>query len=135
MSLVVPNQGEQIALECFLNIAPAADVVLRLYTNNQTPGATDTEADYTEASGSGYAAVSLTPASWVITLGDPTEAAYPEQTFTFSGALGNVYGYFVTQDASPARLLWAERFTDGPYNVTGASVEIAITAKITLSTA
>jgi len=135
MSLVVPNQGEQIALERILNIAPATDQVLRLFVNDQTPGGTDTEDDYTEASGSGYAAETLDPASWVITPGDPTEAAYPEHTFTFSGALGNVYGYFVTEDASPPRLLWAERFTDGPYNVTGASVEIAVTAKLTASTA
>ena len=135
MSLVVPNQGETIALECFLNVAPATDRMLRLYVNDQTPGAADTEDDYTEASGYSYAAVTLTPASWVITPGNPTEAVYPEQTFTFSGALGNVYGYYVTEDASPPRLLWAERFTDGPYNVTGASVEIAVTPKLTASTA
>jgi hypothetical protein len=134
MSLVVCNQGERIALEAFLNIAPAADLVLGLYTNNLAPSATDTEDDYVEATGYGYAAHVFVPGDWVITPGNPTEAVYPEVIFTFTGALGNVYGYFVTEDASPPRLAWAERFTDGPYNVTGSGIQIAVTPKITAST-
>ena len=131
MSLVVPDVGEERALELLL----AMPLALRLYVNNLTPGAADQLADYTEASGSGYGAIALDSAAWTLTPGDPTEAAQPEQTFTFSGALGNVYGYYVTEGDSPAILRWAERFTDGPYNVTGASVEIAVTPKFTASTA
>lgn len=131
MALVVPNQGEQIALEAFVGKTAGQNLVLRLYTNDVTPGETNTEATYTEASGNGYAAITLTAANWTVTPGAPTEAAYAEQTFTFTGALGDVYGYYFTQVTS-GKLVWAERFTGAPFNIANNGDQIKITPKITL---
>ena len=131
MALLVPNQAEDIILQNMLNQTAPEDMVLKLYTNNHTPVEADTEAAYTEASGSGYADVTLLGANWVITPGAPTSAAYAQQTFAFTGALGNVYGYFVVQELS-GLLMWAEIFSNGPYNIQNNGDEIKITPTITL---
>jgi hypothetical protein len=131
MTLLVPNNGEGDMLKAIVNHTAAENLVLRLFTNNVTPGETDTAATYTEASGNGYAAITLTGSSWTITEGAPGDASYAQQTFTFTGALGNVYGYFLTR-ATSGRIAWAEKFTDGPYNVVNNGDQIKITPKITL---
>lgn len=132
MPLVVPNNGEGDGLEYFVNKASPQNLVLRLYTNNVTPAETDTAASYTEASGSGYGAITLTGASWGSpSEGAPSSIAYAQQTFTFTGALGNVYGYFMTR-ASSGRIALAERFADGPYNIANNGDQIKITPQITL---
>jgi hypothetical protein len=131
MALVVPNQGEQIALEALVGKTAGQNLVLRLFTNDITPGETNTESTYTEASGNGYAAITLTAASWTVTPGAPTLAAYAEQIFTFTGALGNVYGYYFTQ-VNSAKLVWAERFTGAPFNIANNGDQIKITPQITL---
>ncbi len=116
MALVVPSGSEETMLDTIVNFVAPETLMLRLYTNNYTPVEGTVTANFTEASGFGYAAVSLTPASWVTTAGNPSTAAYPQVTFTFTGALGNVYGYFVAQTTS-LKTMWAELFTDGPYNI------------------
>jgi len=131
MTLRIPNEGENRLLGMQLGKYPAEVFVLKLFSNNMTPGETDTTASYTEVSGNGYAAINLTAANWTITEGAPTEAAYPQQTWTFTGAAGNVYGYYIVGAAS-AKVLWAERFTDGPYNIVIAGDAIKVTPKITM---
>ena len=135
MALVVPNSAEDIMLQNILNITAPQTPILRLYTNNFTPGEFDVEGDYNEASGFGYASVSLTPGSWTIledSVGGPTLASYPQITFTFTGNLGNVYGYFVTQSDSVGALMWAERFSDGPYNIVNNGDQVKVSVRITL---
>lgn len=130
MPLVVPNVGEGNALRAWI----ASGKTLRLFTNNITPGEADTAATYTEAAGNGYAALALTGGTgggaWTVTEGAPSSASYPQQTFTFTGALGNVYGYYVTETTGGA-LCWAERFSDGPYNIANNGDQIKITPTIT----
>lgn len=130
MALVVPNQGEQLLLDAFTGKTAGQNLVLRLFTSNTTPAETDTEATYTEATGNGYAAITLTAANWTTTPGAPTNTAYAEQTFTFTGALGNVYGYYFTQVTS-GKLVWAERFTSAPFNIANNGDQIKITPQIT----
>lgn len=132
MTLVVPNQGEGRMLQNSVNKLAPEDLVLRLFTSNTTPAETDTEVTYTEASGNGYAAITLAGASWgAPSEGAPTSIAYAEQTFTFTGALGNVYGYMLIEVTS-GKLRLAERFTDGPYNIANNGDQIKITPQITL---
>ena len=132
MTLRVPSPSEATLLGYMLGKTAMEAFSLRLFSNNITPGETDVLAAYTEVSGSGYAAVSLTAANWVITPGDPTSAAYPQVTFSFTGAAGNVYGYHLVGVTS-GLLLWAERFTDGPYNVAQAGDSIKVTPQITFA--
>ena len=110
MALLVPNQGEKIMLEAILNKVAPQDLDMKLYSNDKTPADGDTEADYTEVEGAGYAEKELVAANWNVVAGAPTEATYPEQTFTFTGAVGDVYGYYIVQRTS-GKLVWAERFT------------------------
>ena len=128
MAVLTPNNGEGDALAAIVAKAAAENLVLRLFQNNITPGETDTAATYTEATFTGYAAITLTPANWTITEGAPSNAAYPLQTFTSSAAqaLQNVYGYYLTRVTS-GRIAWAERFTDGPYPIANLNDAVKVT--------
>lgn len=134
MALLVPDVGEVELLKAALGVtAMGATHTLKLYTNNVTPGESDTAGSYTGAAGSGYADKSLTATSWsVATAAGTTEGTYAQQTWTFTGALGNVYGYFIIR-ADTGVLLWAERFSDGPYNIANNGDEIRLTPKIQLA--
>jgi hypothetical protein len=133
MALLVPNSGEGLLLQYALNDAASENQSLRLYKNNITPGETDTAGTYTVADFTGYSNISLTGTSWTVTPGAPTEGAYAQQTFTSSAdqASQSIYGYYVV-GASSGTLLWAERFTNGPYAIANNNDSIAITPKITL---
>lgn len=128
MALVAPNVGAAKALTAFL----ASNTSLRLFKSNTTPAEGDTWATYTEADFTGYAAVTLTGGSWSITTADPASAAYAQQTFTSTAGSQNqnVYGYAVLL-SSDSTLLWAERFTDGPYNIANNGDNIKVTPTIT----
>lgn len=134
MTLLVPDQAESIALQNLLNKTAPQNMVMKLYKSNTTPAETDTEATYTEADFTGYAAVTLTGASWTITGTAPTSAGYAQQSFTSSAdqTTQQVYGYFVVQ-ATSGKLMWAERFSDGPYPVSFNGDVVKITPTITAS--
>jgi hypothetical protein len=131
MALLVPNNGEGDMLAFIVNKSTPENLVLRLFTNDITPSESDTAATYTEASGNGYSAITLTGASWTITEGAPSTASYAEQTFTFTGALGNVYGYYLTR-ATSGRIAFAERFTGAPFAISTSGDQIKVTVQITL---
>jgi len=133
MALVLPNVGESDALAAIVGKAAAENLVLHLYTNDVTPGETDTTASYTEATFTGYAAITLTAANWVVTEGAPSNAAYPQQTFTSSADQTSqaVYGYYLTRVTS-GRIAWAERFPSGPYVIANNGDNIKVTLNFTL---
>lgn len=133
MALVCVNVGAQEILRRALNYSATGDVKLKLFQSNTTPGETDTTATYTEATFTGYAEKTLTGASWTVTNADPSEASYAAQTYTSSAGSQNqsVYGYYVTNSAGTV-LLWAERFTDGPYTIVNNGDTITVTPKFTL---
>lgn len=114
MTIVVVNNGEVVALSLLTNkVTTTENLVYRLFTNNYTPAETDTAGTYTEAAGGGYAAKTMTGASWTVTGGDPSSATYAQQDWTFTGALtgsATIYGYYVTR-ATTADLILAEVFT------------------------
>lgn len=112
MTLVVPDVGENLLLAHALNKTAPENLTLKLYKNNVTPGESDTAGTYTEATFTGYASVTLTGSNWTITSGNPTSAAYPQQTFQSSAnqTLETIYGYFVV-GASSGTLYWAEKFS------------------------
>lgn len=133
MALLTPNVGVQEMLKRALNFSATGDVHLHLFKSNTTPAETDTVATYTEATFTGYSVKTLTGASWTITNADPSSASYAQQTFTSSAGSQNenVYGYYVTNSADTI-LLWAERFSDGPYNIVNNGDAIQVTPVITL---
>jgi hypothetical protein len=132
MALLVPNDGEVIALEALVNKAVGQNLVLRLYQNNITPAEADTAATYTEATFTGYAAITLTGSSWTTTAGAPSHVDYAQQTFTSSAGSQSqsIYGYYLTQVTS-GKLVYAERFSDGPYVIVNNGDAIRVTPTIT----
>lgn len=125
MALVLCNQAEVLALQYLLN----RNLTLKLFENNVTPGETDTEATYTEATFAGYAAKTLTYANWNFTTSATYNAA---QTFTSNTGSQDkyVYGYYVVQ-AADGKLLWAEKFSDGPYHIVNNGDSVTLTPAIT----
>lgn len=83
---------------------------LRLYCDDKTPA--QSGVTYTQCSGGGYSAKTLSNGSWTVTTGnDPSDAVYAQQTFSFTGPLTTnltIYGYYVTD--GDGVILWAERF-------------------------
>lgn len=132
MTLLVPNVGENIALSYLVGkTTTVRNLIYRLFATNVTPAETDVAGTYTEAAGGGYASKTLTGASWTVTNGAPTEAAYAQQTWTFTGALTTnptVYGYYVTR-ATDADLVLAETFTS--FTPANNGDQILLTPKIT----
>ena len=131
MSLVVGDGAEVIMLNYILNKDTPENLVIKLYTNDYTPVEDDLVGNYTEISGGGYSSITFTPANWTIVPGDPSTATYPQVTWTFTGSAGLVYGYYIVR-ATGGELLWAERFSNGPYNMQNNGDQIAFTPTITL---
>ena len=131
MALVVPNASEVTILEYVLNKGAPEELDMRLYTNDHTPAETDVVSTYTEATGGGYVVKNLNAASWVITPGNPSASEHPQVTWIFTGIVGNVYGYYITRRTT-GDLMWAERFTNGPYNIQTNNDQIRVTPRLTL---
>lgn len=133
MTILVPNAGEVIALNYLVNkVTVTRDLIYKLFATNVTPAETDTAATYTEAAGGGYASKTLTGASWTVTGGAPSQAAYAQQTWTFTGALTTnptVYGYYVIR-ATDVDLVLAETFTS--FTPTNNGDQILLTPQITV---
>lgn len=133
MTLLVGNSGEKIALEALVNKTAPQDLRLKLYKNDVTPGETDNAATYTVADFTGYADKDLAGSSWnAATSGEPSYIDYAKQTFTSTAGSQNqpIYGYFIVQQTS-GLLVWAERFSDGPYTIVNNGDKIEVTPKIT----
>lgn len=130
MALNVPDVGENIALEALVNKTAPQNLILKLYKNNITPSDTDTAATYTEAVFGGYAAATLTGASWnAASGGSITYSA--QQTFTCNAAAtDDIYGYFVVQAASGI-LVWSERDASAPFAIRNSGDAVKITPTIT----
>lgn len=134
MAVAFTNEAETIALKNFLNILAPEDIVIKLYSNNKTPGHTDVVGEYTEVTGGGYASTSLTAGSWSVSAGNPSQAQYPQITFSFTGAtsVGTVYGYYAV-GASTNKLLWADKFPNAPINIANNGDQIRVTITISLN--
>jgi hypothetical protein len=132
VALVVTNGGEVITLSYLVNKVASENLVLCLYKNNVTPGETDVIGTYTEADFTGYANKNLAGASWTVTGGAPTTAAYAEQSFasTAGSQSQDVYGYYLKR-ASTGDLVYAEKFSDGPYHIANNGDTIKVTPQIT----
>lgn len=102
--IVIPHGAAADALKPFVS-----GLVLRLYANDITPAETDTAARYQEVKGPGYTAIALAERDWTIIEGPPAIARSQQKVFTFTGAAGMVYGYFLTR-ATTGRIAFAERF-------------------------
>lgn len=131
MPLVLPTVGEVDVLSYYVNSRSPENLILRLYSNDYTPGPTSKASDFTEVTGGGYTPRVLAGASWKVkagALGLPTVAEFAKQTFVFTGDAGTVYGYFTTREGS-GRIAHAERFAE-PFRVLYNGDEVKVTPKV-----
>ena len=88
MTILFCNNGEAQSLRYVVNKDGLTEnLIYRLFTNNITPAETDVAGSYTEAGGGGYASIEMLGASWTITPGAPSSAAYAQQQWGFTGPL------------------------------------------------
>lgn len=116
MTLLCPDVGEVVLLTDLLG--NGNNWTLKLFKNDVTPAESDTDATYTEADFTDYAAKTLTRSvsgsTWATptTSSGTTSSEYNSgtpQSWT-CGATGNsIYGYYIV-DAVTGTLLIAERF-------------------------
>jgi hypothetical protein len=108
-----------------VNNKPSSDLVLRLYSNRYTPSDNTKASDLSETKGFGYKAVKLSGSKWNVKNG---EAEYPPVEFLFSGAVGKIYGYYLTKSNS-GDVIGAEKFVQ-TVEITGPDQKIIITPKL-----
>lgn len=95
--------------ERVLALVTSRELLLKLFTNDITPAAGDTANRYVEPR-YGYTHKTLSPTHWHPA---PNGMMYPEQTFTFSEKIGDVYGAFLVFK-NTGELLGVERFGEHP---------------------
>ena len=131
MAIVVPNEAEIVALNYILNKATPQDLDVRLFINDYIPTEADTAASFVEAPiQNGYNKIELTPNLWSVSPGTPSVATHQQISWIFTGAIGPVYGYYITRRIT-GDLIWAERFTNGPYNIQNNQDQIRLTPRLT----
>ncbi len=118
MAGFTPDEGEKLIAQIIhlrTHGDRAVDMELGLFTN-AAPGEAITEATITEPTGTGYARITLTDASWSIT---GAVASYAQQTFTggAGGWTGSIQGYFIASKGSVQRLFYVEVDGNGPYTI------------------
>lgn len=118
MAGFLPDEGEAlIGNLVFKNtdVDRGTNLDLLLFTN-VAPGETITEATLTEPTGTGYARITLTDASWT---GAADTRSYAEQTFTggAGGWTGSIQGYAIVTKGTTARIVAIEVDSNGPYTI------------------
>jgi hypothetical protein len=119
MSLVVTKDGEELMVRTIVEMAQS----VKLYRNDVKPEWVHTAADYEEVRGGGYIDLPLSPDEWKIETGFPTYAHGARKKWVFGSGIGDVYGYYVIHEG---KVLWAERFTPGPFHVRNQGDQIIV---------
>lgn len=132
MAILAPNLGEIEMLKRILNFSATGNVLCRLFRNNYTPVETSSNGNFTQATAAGYAAKTINGTAWsIVTDGSGFgHATAPQQSFIYSAA-ETVYGVYFT-NAGNTITLWAERFSDAPYNIPGGGGTVNVTPHLRL---
>jgi len=127
MAVVTPTTGAARMLEHVMGISSAGTKKLRLYGNNYTPVGGSQSTHFTESTGAGYSAESMTASTWTISTTGSGIAIGSATARTFTYTSGDtVYGYYVTSTGT-TYLYFAEKFTDGPYTIPAGGGTVTIT--------
>ena len=127
----ITDDGEENILKRTFGVTAYDALKLRLYSDDRTPSKSDEVSYYTEVTGGGYTAITISTADWTFSNATGnTVATLDTQTFSFTSAIPLISGYYIT-DNSGSVLFMAERFSDGPYeNYTEATLEIDLAITI-----
>ncbi len=138
MAGIMPNEGEMKALEHIVNKTAPENLILRLFKNDVTPSDSFSQSlsppSFTEANFTGYAAITLTGASWgAAASGNPSSIAYAQQIFTSTAGSQSqtIYGYYL-QQATSLKIIAAERFSGTSPVIQNNGDTIKVTPTVTL---
>ena len=125
--------GEEEMFSRLVGKSSYQDWHLRLFITDRTPSKGDTIEQLEELSGSGYAPIVLEADDWTIDFssGETKLSLSSTKTFTLTAAVPEVHGYMIT-DPDKIFILYAEKFSDGPYVVPGGGDTIDIDATFTI---
>ena len=130
MALLMPQGGENKALEALVNKTAPENLSLRLFKNNYTPVDTSVTGDFTQADFTGYSAITLVGSDWnAASAGTISCAAVKEFTSSAGSQNQDIYGYYIVQVTSGVTV-WAERFSTAPYNIANNGDKIQVTPTI-----
>ncbi len=134
MALLVVDEGKVQILELLLSGNFSSDVTLGLYSNNHTPTASDTLADYTDATFPDYAPATPAFATPTLVSGKGKMVESPAIDFVRGVGAGteDIYGYYV-YDSSASILLWAE-LAAAPITIANVGDTITVTLSLTCDT-
>jgi hypothetical protein len=125
MNMVIPNEGKAYLLDVALGVAPAEDLVVRLYQNNYTPVDGSTAGSFTAGTFTGSGAITVPQANWsasVIVSDVAQSDATPFPSWTHGGgAAQTVYGWYALTSVTGLCVM-AQRF-DAARNMTSGSTE------------
>jgi hypothetical protein len=129
MAIVFTNTGRTLSASYTVGKTTTTEnLILRLYSNDYTPNPDSESLNFTEVtSGGGYLSYVLNGEDWSISDG---AATYPQQQWLFVASKGNIYGYYVTLDTG--EVIFAERFSNGPFNIASNGDIIRVNINFTL---
>ena len=128
------NASLDMYLQAYVGTRFSVGNLVHLFTNNIVPAPTDTLGMYTEATYSGYGAVS--PSPWTAASGGSggTSSAPGSPCVFNPGTLvapQDCYGWYLTDDGG--LLVGAGLFAAGPLNMGGTTTGLTITVTLTLT--
>lgn len=130
MSLKITSAGAERNLKYMVGaITSTEPLFLKLYANNVTPSALTELNDLVEVSGGSYSKKVLSPSDWDVS---GNVATCTSQLFTFTAAVGNIYGYYLVGQTTGS-LIAVEKFTSGPFNIVNSGDNITVTATISVA--
>lgn len=128
----LPFTGEELLMNYITGNATVDNFVAHLYSNARTPSKDDTVAEYTEVASGGYAEEEITPGDWTVDYSSGTTTMEATVTFTFTGAVAQIYGFYITNNARTV-LFHAEEFSDAPVSIGGGGGTEDVTISIALN--
>lgn len=130
MPIVAPSDGRCEMLE---TIVDKISMDLRLFSNDHKPADGDKLLNFSEPKGGGYAPIAVK--GWSVTRSGLPTVSTEEFIFKFSAAVGKIFGYFVTTRGKSPKVLFAERFTKGAFEVQNPGDELRLSLSASLAPA
>ena len=130
MAIKISSDGAEKILKYTTGVTTTTEtLILKLFSSNTSPGPLTVLGDFTEVTGGGYAAKTLNATQWTIAGNSASTAA---QLFTFTSAIGQIYGYYLV-GATSGQLIASERFISGPYNIAASGDTLTVTATLSIA--
>jgi hypothetical protein len=125
--MVIPNEGKLLWLTWAITGNPPTleSFIVKLFKNNYTPVDASTASDFTEATFTGYAAITIARTAFsapaiVSDVAYSSVSGYPTYTCT-AGGIEVCYGWYMV-GASSGKVLAAQRF-DNARSISAGAVE------------